>query len=142
MKSYVEISECIVSAHLLVSSTMELDIIEFKGLKIAKLGVGVQQITSIDDALDLIGNAGYMGAYHVILHKENLVPEFFNLKTRFAGEVLQKFSNYNMRLAVVGDFNEFTGRALNDFIFESNKIGRVLFVTDEEEAKFRWTCNK
>jgi hypothetical protein len=121
---------------------MELEIIDFKSLKIAKLGSGTQQITSIDEALNLIGNAGYMDAYHIILHQENLATEFFDLKTRFAGEVLQKFSNYNMRLAIVGDMNEFTGNALNDFVFESNKTGRVLFVIDEEEAKLRWTLNK
>lgn len=114
---------------------MELNIIEIKGVAIAKPATELRLINTVDDALDLIGNAGYLGALSVILHESNLAPEFFDLKTRFAGEVLQKFSNYNMRLAIAGDFDKFSSSALKDFIKESNRTGRVIFVKDEDEAK-------
>ena len=39
----------------------------------------------------------------MIIHEKNITPEFFDLKNRMAGEILQKFSNYRIRLAIVGD---------------------------------------
>ncbi|MCK7528774.1 MAG: DUF4180 domain-containing protein [Ignavibacteriales bacterium] len=32
------------------------------------------------------------------------ISDFFDLKTGIAGEILQKFSTYNVRLAILGDF--------------------------------------
>jgi len=56
------------------------------------------------------------------------------LKTGVPGEILQKFSTYNMQLAIVGDFSVFSSRSLKDFIYESNKTGRILFVATMGEA--------
>ena len=38
-----------------------------------------------------------------------------------AGEILQKFSNYRVRLAIVGDFTPYSSKSIKDFIYESNK---------------------
>ncbi|MCB0629182.1 MAG: DUF4180 domain-containing protein, partial [Lewinella sp.] len=67
-------------------------------------------------------------------HAENITPEFFDLKTKIAGEILQKFSNYRVRLSIVGDFTVYTSRSLKDFIHESNKGKLVNFVDSLEEA--------
>lgn len=39
-----------------------------------------------------------------------------------------------MRLAIVGDFGKYSGRSLRNFIRESNKGGRVNFVSSGPEA--------
>jgi hypothetical protein len=39
-----------------------------------------------------------------------------------------------MRLAIIGDFSAVKSKSLNDFIFESNKYGRISFVSSREEA--------
>jgi hypothetical protein len=70
----------------------------------------------------------------IILRKENLISDFFILSTGFAGELLQKFSNYNKRLAVIGDYTNVASKPLRDFIYESNKIKRIIFVETVEEA--------
>jgi len=57
------------------------------------------------------------------------------LKTGLAGEILQKFSNYYVELAIVGDFSKYSSKNLQDFIYESNKVGRINFVSSVEEAK-------
>jgi hypothetical protein len=44
-----------------------------------------------------------------------------------AGEILQKFTNYRMRLAIVGDFSIFSSKSLQDFIYESNKGKQINF---------------
>ncbi|WP_367915063.1 DUF4180 domain-containing protein [Leadbetterella sp. DM7] len=91
-------------------------------------------IRSTEDALDLLGNIYYQGFDGLILHRENITPDFFDLKNKMAGDILQKFSNYRVRLAIVGDFSEFSGKSLRDFIFESNKGKLVNFVGTMDEA--------
>jgi hypothetical protein len=56
------------------------------------------------------------------------------LKSGIAGEILQKFSTYNFRLAIVGTFSEVQSKSLRDFIYESNKYGRINFVGSHDEA--------
>jgi hypothetical protein len=70
----------------------------------------------------------------MILHAINLPSEFFDLKSGFAGEILQKFSNYRMKLAIIGDFSEIKSKSLRDFIRESNNRRTISFVSSIEEA--------
>ena len=51
-----------------------------------------------------------------------------------AGEILQKYVNYGGRIAIYGDFSQYTGKPLKDFIYESNKGHDVFFASTEEEA--------
>lgn len=91
-------------------------------------------INSAEDGVDLIGNVYYRGFDKVILYQENVSPDFFDLKTGMAGEILQKFSNYRVRLAIVGDFSGYTSKALRDFIREGNTGKLVNFLSSREEA--------
>jgi hypothetical protein len=70
----------------------------------------------------------------ISVDKANIAGEFFNLKTGFAGEVLQKVSNYRKRLVILGDFEKVESKSLRDFIYESNRTGKVLFVDTLEKA--------
>lgn len=91
-------------------------------------------IRQAEDGLDLMGDMYFRGYDSIILHQKNISPDFFDLKTGMAGEILQKFSNYRMKLTIVGDFENITSRSLRDFIFESNKSGQIRFVNTLEEA--------
>jgi hypothetical protein len=91
-------------------------------------------IASAQDGLDLLGNLYYQDVDKIIIHERSLTPDFFDLKTGIAGELLQKFSNYRVRLAIVGDFAKYTGKSINDFIYESNKGGHINFVASQSEA--------
>jgi len=84
--------------------------------------------------LDLKAKAGYRGAEKMIIHKHNLPEDFFRLETRLAGEVLQKFSTYNQKLAIIGDFSVYNSKSLHDFIRESNRSRRIIFVSTVDEA--------
>jgi hypothetical protein len=95
------------------------------------------EIKEMQDALDLMADAGYRGAAGIIINEKNLCPEFFDLSTQIAGDILQKFSNYNMKLAIIGDFTKYKSKSLHDFIFESNKTGRIFFVNSLSEAKIK-----
>jgi hypothetical protein len=104
-------------------------------LKIAEALSDTIIIRNLDDAIDLLGNCSYQGASRIILHEHNLVPEFFDLKTQLAGDILQKFSNYRMQLAIVGDFSRYTSKSLKDFIYESNQGRLIRFVLTVDDAR-------
>ncbi|WP_018341689.1 DUF4180 domain-containing protein [Cytophaga aurantiaca] len=91
-------------------------------------------IDTIEDGSNLMADIYYQGFDALILHEKNITPTFFDLKTGIAGEILQKFSNYRMRLAIVGDFSSYNSKSLNDFIFESNKNKQINFVDSVGEA--------
>lgn len=95
-------------------------------------------ISNLNDALDILGNASYLQAYKIVVQQVQVCPEFFDLKTQIAGDILQKFSTYNMQLAIIGDFENIQSKSLRDFIYESNKIGRILFVKNFDAAVERW----
>jgi hypothetical protein len=121
---------------------MELEIIDISETKIAVLKNSGVLINKTQDALDLLGEASYQDACKIIVQEEHLAPEFFDLKTGLAGEILQKFTNYNVQLAIVGDFSKYSSKSLRDFIFESNKQGRINFVGTLEEAKLKLSAKK
>lgn len=90
-------------------------------------------------ALDLIGEAGYRGAAWVAVPAERCGPDFFRLRTRVAGDVAQKFGNYRMGLAVVGDIGPSTAAstALADFVRESNRGRQLWFLPDAAALEAR-----
>lgn len=86
-------------------------------------------IAKIEDGLDLLGNLYYQGFDKIIINEKNITPDFFDLKTGIAGDILQKFSQYKMPLIIVGDFSKYTSKSLKGFIFESNKGKQVNFLS-------------
>ncbi|HEX7744039.1 MAG TPA: DUF4180 domain-containing protein [Micromonosporaceae bacterium] len=88
-------------------------------------------VATMQDALDLIG-AAFLGAEVVAVPASRLDERFFSLGTRFAGEVMQKFVNYRLRLAVIGDISRHlaASSALRALVHESNQANHVWFVPD------------
>jgi hypothetical protein len=95
-------------------------------------------IADSQDAIDLINNPGTENCTRFVIYEKNLSGDFFNLGTGVAGDVLQKFSNYRLKLAIIGDFSKFKSKNLNDFFRESNKTGNIIFVNTLEEALERF----
>jgi hypothetical protein len=91
-------------------------------------------IGDTQDALDMMADARELDSGIVIIHEHQVNPEFFDLKSGIAGDILQKFSNYRMKLAIVGNFTKYQSKSLRDFIFESNKHGQVCFSANVEDA--------
>ena len=99
-------------------------------IKVAEIIADKIILTSTEDGLELLGNLYYQGFDKIIIHEKNITPEFCDLKTKIAGNILQKFAQYQMPLIIVGDFSKYKSKSLNDFIFESNKGSQVNFVSD------------
>lgn len=97
-------------------------------------------ITNVQSALDLMASVRYeTGADRLILPKETLDERFFVLSSGLAGDILQKFVNYQLIVAIVGDYSGYTSKPLRDFIYESNNGSHVFFVPTVEEAIQRLT---
>jgi len=105
-----------------------------RGIKAAQILPGTDLIASPDDILDSMADARFNGSDRMIIHEKSFHPDFFELKTKVAGEILQKFSNYRMRLAIIGDFSGFKSKSLKEFIRESNRTGIINFVGSLDEA--------
>jgi hypothetical protein len=94
-------------------------------------------ISQPQDVLEIFGDLMAEDCERLIIQERNLHADFFDLKTRFAGEVLQKFSNYRVKLAIVGDFDKYQSKSLQDFIFESNKSDFIFFTNTVDSAMSR-----
>ncbi|MFC4149742.1 DUF4180 domain-containing protein [Micromonospora mangrovi] len=88
-------------------------------------------VATAQDALDLIG-AAFAGAEAVAVPATRLSADFFALGSRVAGDVMQKFVNYRLRLVVVGDIagHLAASAALRALVHESNRADHVWFVPD------------
>ena len=113
---------------------MEIKIHMIDDRKIAEIISDDIVLQTVEDAVDLIGNMSYQGFDKLIIHEENMISDFFELKNKIAGNILQKFSQYSMPLAIIGDFEKYESKSLNDFIFESNKGSQINFVTTIEDG--------
>ena len=109
---------------------MEIKTHNIDNTKVAEIITDKVILRSTEDRLDLLGNLYYQGFDKIIIHEKNITPEFFDLRTKIAGEILQKFAQYQMPLIIVGDFSKYKSKSLNDFIFESNKSQQINFIKD------------
>ena len=113
---------------------MEIKIHTINDRKIAEIISDDIVLQTVEDAVDLIGNMSFQGFDKLIIHEENIISDFFELKNKIAGNILQKFSQYSMPLAIIGDFEKYESKSLNDFIFESNTGKQINFVTTIEDG--------
>lgn len=113
---------------------MKIETHKINDIKIAEIVSDKFVIETSGDGLELLGNLYYHDFDKIIVQEKNITPDFFDLKNGIAGEILQKFSNYRVRLAIVGDFTPYTSKSIKDFIYESNKKGQINFVKTITEA--------
>ena len=116
---------------------MKIEIHEVNGVRMAEVISDDVLITNPEDGLQLVVDLYYQNFDRMILHEKTITPDFFDLKTGLAGEILQKFSNYRVRLAIIGDFSAYTSKSIKDFMYESNQRRQINFVHTRNEAMER-----
>lgn len=92
-------------------------------------------VTTDRDAVDLIAQAFDHRPDLILLPVERLDEGFFTLSTRIAGEVVQKFVTYGIRLAIIGDITRHldASSTLRDYVRETNRGHQIWFVADLDE---------
>ena len=92
-------------------------------------------IKDVQTAIDFIMSIKYeTNCNKIALNKSAVVEDFFILSKGLAGEILQKFINYQTKFAIYGDYSKYTSKPLKDFIYESNKGKDIFFVSNEDES--------
>lgn len=105
------------------------------GVNIVIIDEETPVFTTTQDALDLIASISYNeNSNHIVMSEKSIPDKFFDLKTGFAGEILQKFVQYNMKVAIVGDFSKYKSKAFRDFRYECNNGNQIFFTETEDEA--------
>lgn len=99
---------------------------------------GGGQIASERDALDLVSICGENGASRALLYGENLAPDFYNLKTGLAGDVLLKFSNYSIKVALVLAPAQMTEGRFGEMALEANRWNRQFHAFTERGKAQEW----
>ena len=112
---------------------------EFNGVRVLDCDANGAKLRNDRDAVDIVGEALSQRCKLVVLPIERLDESFFSLKTRIAGEIIQKFVNYELCLAIVGDIARHVdaSTALRDFVLETNRGRQVWFVADRAELDRR-----
>ena len=74
------------------------------------------------------------GSDRVLLDRDSLVPEFSDLSSGFAGELLHRLSVYRLRMAAVVSDGAPHGERFEEFVREANRGQLCRFFPSREEA--------
>jgi uncharacterized protein DUF4180 len=112
---------------------MQLQVLDRHGVRIVEC---VDAIGSVGDALDLIAACMERHATRLLLESRNLPLAFFDLRSGFAGEFVQKLQNYHIRLAGVFPSDLGYSERFCEFLSEAKRgrSFRVFAARSEAEA--------
>lgn len=96
--------------------------------------VGVA-IRTPGDVADAIGTS--LGADGLLLTEADLGPSFFDLRSGLAGEAMQKFVNYRVRVALVIPAPESHGERFVELVRE-HRTHPMVRIFDAEDAARAW----
>lgn len=85
------------------------------------------------DIVDAISRGLEQGT--LLLDESNLCPEFFDLSSGLAGELFQKFVNYQTPLAIVLSDSKKHGDRFSELVLEHRRHPIVRFFASEPEAR-------
>ncbi|WNG34876.1 DUF4180 domain-containing protein [Archangium violaceum] len=104
---------------------------EKRGALVAsEAGISIRTVRDVTDAI-----GACFGAEGILFTEEDLAPEFFNLRSGLAGEFLQKFVNYRLRVAIVVPHPEVHGERFKELAYEHRSHPLVRFVPSRAEAE-------
>jgi Domain of unknown function (DUF4180) len=91
------------------------------------------RLESVNDIPDLIGACWGMDG--VVLHETDLASSFFDLRTGLLGELFQKCTNYNLRLAMVLLEPSAHGERFSELVHEHRSHKLIRFFAAIDAAK-------
>jgi hypothetical protein len=97
---------------------MLLSLIEHDGLPVAECS---GTIPAHGAAMDLVAACLEQGTHRLLLEARHLPPAFFELRSGFAGELVQKMQNYRIRVAGVFPSEASYGDRFREFLLEARR---------------------
>jgi Domain of unknown function (DUF4180) len=102
----------------------------------SEINLSIRSIRDVSDAVSAV-----YGADGLLLTESDLAPEFFDLRSGIAGELFQKFTNYQIHLAIVVNNLEVYGERFGELAFEHRNHKLIRFFNSMETAK-SWLLNQ
>lgn len=96
-----------------------------------------ETLSTENDALDLVALCWEHETYLLMIHYTALSQDFFKLKTKVAGNFIQKFINYNIQAVVIIPQEIIQKDRLKEMVVETNKGNHFRMYESKEEAE-RW----
>ena len=114
---------------------MDVQTYELQGVRVVEFPKAGDRLRDDRQAIEIISEASAYLPELIVIPVERFSDDFFQLKTRVAGEILQKFVTYRNRVVILGDISKQLSEssALRDFVYECNKGHHVWFLTTVEE---------
>jgi hypothetical protein len=115
------------------------DVRELGGFRVLVCAAEGEALAVEADAGAFLGDALSAGVDWMAIPAARLGPDVLRLGTRVAGGVVQKFVDYRIGFAVVGDLSAqlAASEALRDFVREANRGSTTWFVADLDELERR-----
>lgn len=115
------------------------EVTERNGVRVLECAPDGTRLRNDRDAVDLIAFALSHKAKLIVLPTDRLPDGFFRLRTRIAGEIVQKFVQYRVPVAIIGDIDDHltASEALRAFVHEANRGKDFWFVADHTELDDR-----
>ncbi|MBN2543006.1 DUF4180 domain-containing protein [bacterium] len=116
---------------------MKIEIKEKNGTKYLTGLPGEKLVRSEADINSLLSLCYEHATNRILFYPTNLTPNFFDLSSREAGEILQKFSTYRVKAALVVTPETAQSSKFGEMAQEANR-GKVFRVFDKEEDAEKW----
>ncbi len=114
---------------------MNYQIRELESEKYIELMSSTEPLSTENDTLDLISLCWEHETNALMIHYAALSEDFFKLKTKLAGNMIQKFTNYGIKAAaIISQETIQTGR-FKEMAMETNKGNHFRLYESKEEAE-------
>lgn len=116
---------------------MNYQIREIGSKKYIEVVSTAEPVSSENDALDMIALCWEHEANALMINYETLSENFFKLKTKVAGNIIQKFVNYNIKVAAIVPQETIQKGRFKEMALETNKGNHFRLYESKEEAE-KW----
>ena len=114
---------------------MNYEVIKKENLVYIVFDSNEEQLKREEEATDFISKCWENDTNYLVFYDKALSDDFFNLKTRLAGMVLQKFMNYKIKVGVIIEDEDRLNDRFREMILESNKGNDFRTFKDITEAE-------
>lgn len=116
---------------------MNYQIREIENKKYIELLSTTKPLSTENDALDLIALCWEHESNALLIHYSTLSEDFFKLKTKVAGNIIQKFINYGIKAATIVPLETIQKGRFKEMAMETNKGNHFRLYESKEEAE-KW----
>ncbi len=113
------------------------EVIETTSGKYVRCAESSEAIANRQDALDLLAYCDEAGSNLIMIDEAHLHQAFFDLKTGLAGTIMQLFTIYYVKAAIIVDLNNIKSKRFHELVYECNKRNQVNFFNEISQAE-KW----